>query len=148
MKLLVSVALWLALAGCAGVAVPRPPEADAAAAMAATQAACDALRRRDVAALERLLAPRFTLIGSDASIQTRETLIAEARSGDPAYEVFRNHSMSAQLYGDAAVVHGITSVQGRSGGRSFALELRFTDTLVRSDGRWQLVASHATPLPR
>jgi ketosteroid isomerase-like protein len=115
--------------------------------MDVTQQACDAFRTTDLPAIEKLLAPDFTLVGSDATVQSRSDVIAEVRSGDPQYEVFRNHSMTARVYGDAAVVQGITSLKGTSGGEAFELDVRFSDTLVRADGRWQLVVSHVTRIP-
>jgi ketosteroid isomerase-like protein len=116
-------------------------------AMAATQAACDAFRLRDIAALERLLAPEFTLVSTSAEVQSRAQALQEVRDGDPQYERFENHSMTARVYGDTAVVQGITSLKGRSGGKPFALDVRFTDTLVHTEGRWTLVVSHVTRIP-
>ena len=112
--------------------------------MAATQAACDAFRLRDIPALERLLAPEFTLVSTTAEVQSRAQAIDEVRAGDPQYERFENHSMTARVYGDTAVVQGITSLKGRSAGTPFALDVRFTDTLVRVNGRWAIVVSHVT----
>lgn len=116
-------------------------------AMAATQAACDAFRLRDLAALERLLAPEFTLVSTTAEVQSRAQALQEVRDGDPEYERFENHSMTARVYGDTAVVQGITSLKGRSGGKPFALKVRFTDTLVRTEGHWTIVVSHVTLIP-
>lgn len=116
-------------------------------AMAATQAACDAFRLRDIPALERLLAPEFTLVSTTAEVQNREQAIQEVRAGDPQYERFENHGMSARVYGNTAVVQGITSLKGRSGGKPFAVDVRFTDTLVRVNGRWSIVVSHVTRIP-
>lgn len=115
--------------------------------MQVTQRACDAFRMADLAAVERLLAPEFTLVNSDASVQTRADVIAEIRGGDPKYEVFRNHSMTAHVFGDAAIVQGITSLKGTSGGKPFAADVRFTDTLIKSKGEWRLVVSHVTRMP-
>ena len=116
-------------------------------AMAATQAACDAFRLRDIPALERLLAPEFTLVSTNAEVQGRAQALEEVRAGDPQYERFENHSMTARIYGNTAVVQGITSLKGRSGGSPFALDVRFTDTLVRVNGRWAIVVSHVTRIP-
>lgn len=116
-------------------------------AMAATQAACDAFRLGDIPAIERLLAPEFVLVDTQANVQTRAEAIAEVRSGDPQYERFHNHGMTARVYGDTAVVQGITSLKGRSGGKPFALDVRFTDTLVRVNGQWRMVVSHVTRIP-
>jgi ketosteroid isomerase-like protein len=116
-------------------------------AMAATQAACDAFRLRDVRALERLLAPEFTLVNTSAEVQTRAQAIKEVRAGEPLYERFENHSMTARVYGNTAVVQGITSLKGRTHGRPFAVDVRFTDTLVKTRGRWAIVVSHVTRIP-
>lgn len=115
--------------------------------MQVTQRACDAFRLGDMAMVERLLAPEFTLVNSDATVQKRAEVIAEVRSGDPKYEIFRNHSMTAHVFGDAAIVQGITSLKGTSGGKPFATDVRFTDTLIRRGGEWRLVVSHVTRLP-
>lgn len=112
--------------------------------MAVTQDACDAARERDVEALRRLLAPEFTLVGSNAVVQSRDEFLAEVESGDPEYDVFRNHDMTALVYDDAAVVQGITSLAGRANGEPFELTVRFTDTLIKVDGEWKLVVSHVT----
>jgi ketosteroid isomerase-like protein len=112
-----------------------------------TQQACDAIRAGDVPALEKLLAPDFTLVSSNADVQTREEVLAEVRNRDPRYEIFRNHSMSARVYANAAVVQGITSLKGVSGDKTFELDVRFTDTLIKEHGQWRLVVSHVTRLP-
>ena len=114
--------------------------------MQVTQDACVAFLEGDVAATERLLAPGFTLVNSNATVQTREEVLAEVRNRDPRYEVFRNHSMTARVFGDAAIVQGITSVKGRSGENAFEVNVRFTDTLIREKGKWRLVVSHVTAI--
>lgn len=115
--------------------------------MQVTQLACDALRLGDVASAERLLAPEFTLVNSDASVQTLADVVAEIRAGEPKYDMFRNHSMKAHVFGDAAIVQGITSLKGTSNGKPFTTDVRFTDTLIKRKGEWQVVVSHVTRLP-
>jgi len=106
-------------------------------------ALCRAFETGDVAALRDGLDERFTLTDSSGKV----TNLAEVERGDPSYDVFRNHGQSIRLYGDAALVTGITSIEGRSGGQAFAADFRFTDTWVRVDGRWKMAASHASRLP-
>ncbi len=120
---------------------------DESLAVATTQMACDALRTGDIAAIRQLLMPDFVLIGSDTQMQSRDAIITEIRRGDPEYQVFRNHSMTARIYGDTAMVWGITTLKGRSGGNPFAVDVRFTDTLIRSGGAWRMVASQANTIP-
>jgi hypothetical protein len=51
-----------------------------------------------------------------------------------------------RLYGDTALIVGITSV-GRAGGEPFAADFRYTDTWIPRDGKRLLAASHASRLP-
>ena len=112
--------------------------------MAVTQAVCDAFRDRDRATLDALLAPDFTLVGTDGASQPRTQAFAEVDAGEPRYTLFRNHDMAAHVEADSAVVDGITSLAGVAGGKPFALDVRFVDTLVRHDGRWRVVESRVT----
>jgi ketosteroid isomerase-like protein len=123
------------------------PDATELDVMQVTQDACEAFLHGDLAAAEALLAPGFTLVNSNATVQTREEVLAEVRSREPKYDVFRNHSMNARVFGDAAIVQGITSVKGRSGEHAFDVNVRFTDTLIREKGKWRLIVSHVTAMP-
>ena len=136
----------VALALCAVTSALASPSEEQKA-MDATQAACVAFRMADIPAAEKLLAPEFVLVTSRAEVQTREQVLAELRSDDPRYERFENHSMSARVYGNTAVVQGITSLKGTSGGAAFQVDVRFTDTLVKVKGQWTLVVSHVTRIP-
>jgi ketosteroid isomerase-like protein len=110
--------------------------------------ACKAFVDADVAGLERVLTPDFTLTGSSGNVSTRANEIEELRSGKVHYEVFENYDMQARLYGpDVAVVLGKTHVKGASEGKPFDRVVQFTDTVVRQNGRWQVAASHVSPLP-
>ena len=101
----------------------------------------------DAATLRRDLDPAFTLVDSKGNITDFAANVAEVEKRDPAYTVFRNRDQAVRVYGDSAIVIGITRVEGSSGGSTFAAEFRFTDTWVKRGGRWRLAASHATRLP-
>lgn len=109
-------------------------------------AICEAFEKGDADYLRMALDEKFILTASNGVVTDRAQNIAEVEQRDPAYEVFRNHDQVFHLYGDAAVVTGITTVKGRSGGESFAADFQFTDTWVRADGQWKLAASHASRL--
>jgi hypothetical protein len=111
--------------------------------------ACKAFLDADVAALERVLTPDFTLTLSNGEVSTRADEINELRSGKVHYDVFENYDMLARLYGDnTAVVLGKTRVKGRADGKPFDRLLQFTDTLVKSAGHWQLAAGHVSPVEK
>src|SRR5499427_5573537 len=66
----------------------------------------------DVAALERVLTPDFTLTLSSGDVNTRANEINELRSGKIHYDVFENYDMTARLYQEnTAIVLGKTRVK-------------------------------------
>jgi ketosteroid isomerase-like protein len=111
--------------------------------------ACKAFLDADVAALERVLTPEFTLTLSNGEVSTRADEINELRSGKVHYDVFENYDMLARLYGnDTAVVLGKTRVKGTADGKPFDRVVQFTDTLVKRDGHWQLAAGHVSRIEK
>jgi len=112
----------------------------------AERALSAAFEAEDADWLEQHLDPDFTLTNSRGVVTTRAQEAAELRSGTIQYTVFRNHDSKVRLYGDTAVVIGITSVEGTSGGEAFKLAFRFTDVYVRRPEEWVMVAGHASRL--
>jgi acetyl esterase/lipase len=111
--------------------------------------ACKAFLDADVAALERVLTPEFTLTLSNGEVSTRADEINELRSGKVHYDLFENYDMLARLYGnDTAVVLGKTRVKGTANGKPFDRVVQFTDTLIKRDGRWQLAAGHVSRIEK
>ena len=111
------------------------------------QDACKAFLDADPTALERVLTPDFTLTLSNGEVSTRAGEVNDLRSGKVHYDVFENYDMKARLYGDhMAVVLGKTRVKGTSDGKPFDRVVQFTDTLIKRDGQWQLVAGHVSRL--
>ncbi|MFC5569863.1 nuclear transport factor 2 family protein [Lysobacter yangpyeongensis] len=110
-------------------------------------AICHAFEVGDTAYLRTALDPRFTLVDSRGAVTDLAQNLAEVTAREPRYQEFRNHDQSVRLYGDAAIVTGITSIKGTAGGEAFAADFRFTDTWLYREGRWLLAASHASRLP-
>lgn len=102
----------------------------------------------DAACIEQGVMEDYILINSRGKISTRADDLAEAKKGDPKYEIFENHDMKARLHGDSAVVTGVTHTKGISGGQPFDAKFRFTDTFVKDHGRWRLWAGQAMKITR
>jgi hypothetical protein len=109
---------------------------------------CRAFENGDAETLRKDLDRSFTLTSSTGVVTDFEQNVAEVARRDPAYETFRNHDQKVRLYGTAAIVTGITSIKGQSGGNVFEGDFQFTDTWVYGGGRWKLAASHASRLPK
>jgi ketosteroid isomerase-like protein len=148
-KTIGSIRAWtLALCLCLAMvpAASGDTKADEALILERIHKACAAFEKGDVDYLVEFLDETFTLTDTRGQVTSREQNLAEVRKREPRYDVFRNHDMKVRVYGDSAVVTGITSIKGTSGGTAFAVDVRFTDTLLKRDGNWRMVASHASPL--
>ena len=101
----------------------------------------------DRAAIERIIAPDWTLTGADGRLSTRADVLRDAfETKVHRIAVIEIDDVRVRLFGDAAVVTGRTRGRGRYQDVPYDVSLRFTDVFVRRDGRWQAVASHASLL--
>jgi len=108
---------------------------------------CAAFERGGGGTLERHLTPDFTLTSSRGEVTDRAQNIAEVVSREPRYDVFRNHDQKLRLYGDTAIILGITTVKETADNKPFEADFQYTDTWLRRNGVWKIVASHASRLP-
>jgi len=138
----------LALAASPVIAAPSSAATDEAAIRNVERALCDAIQTGDAAAIARLEDETYTLTNTHAEVSARADDIADAKKGEIRYTEFRNHDTTVRLYGDAAIVLGITSLKGTSGGKPFALDVRFTDKYVRRADGWKIAASQATRIDK
>jgi ketosteroid isomerase-like protein len=109
---------------------------------------CKAFEVGDADTLRKGLDSTFTLTDSHGEVTDFARNVDDVAKRDPRYDEFRNHEQKVRLYGDAAIITGITSVKGHSGADAFAADFQFTDTWVRRDGHWKLAASHASRLQK
>ena len=108
----------------------------------------EANRTGDVDFVARIEDEKYTLTNSRALVSHRADDLEELRKRDPSYEVFKTHDMQARVYGDTGIVIGIVSLKGTSGGQPFEADMRFTDTFVKRDGEWKIVAAQVTKIPK
>ena len=107
-----------------------------------------AYRTGDAEFVAKALDDNYTLTNSHAKVSHRPDDLAELRKRDPRYDVFDTHDMTARVYGDTGVVIGVVSLKGTSGGTAFDVDMRFTDTFVRRDGAWKMVAAQVTRIEK
>lgn len=115
--------------------------------LAFERATCAAYERNDAVAIDSLVADDYVLTESNGALTTKADDIRDAKSGAVSFTAFRNEDMQVKIYGNTAVVRGKTIVQGTSkDGSKVDVAVRFTDTVVKINGRWQLVAGHVSRL--
>ena len=99
------------------------------------------LVKRDGALFRRLVAPGFVYTEDDKLI-TRDALLRDITSGIDTVTAARNEEMQVHRFGEStAVVTGWLIVAGRAKPGAFTRRFRFTDTWVKLNGAWQIVAA-------
>ena len=105
----------------------------------------DAYEQNDAEAMERIVADDFTITFPNGGIQTKPQLMsmikAPRRPGQPRMK-FRTEGVQSRAYGDTVILIGRVVSEYERDGKTITEQSRYTDTYVRRDGRWQVVASH------
>ena len=92
-----------------------------------------------------LVAPEWSVIHITGAVITKPEALEMCKGARQPGGDYRVDDLSVRAFGDAAVVTGRTTVTA-GGANASTVMLRFTDVFIRRDGRWQVVASHATRL--
>lgn len=101
--------------------------------------------QRDRAFIESVLAPEWSVTQADGQVLTRATVLGPFFDG-LKLDTSVIDDVSVLLLGTTAVVRGRTVASGTLQGAQVSARIRFTDVFIKRDGRWQAVASHASPL--
>jgi hypothetical protein len=106
-----------------------------------------AMGDKDIATLDTLLAEDLIYTHSSARVDTKQSLIANMKSGATVYSSIEPSEVRAQDVGDAVVLTGVAWVKVVSNGRQLDFGVRFTDAYAKRNGRWQMVVWQSTRLP-
>jgi ketosteroid isomerase-like protein len=106
---------------------------------------CTAHVTRDSAILGRILANDYSAVGSRGAPETKSEALASLKDMTSAVDTCVDTDFKVRVYGDAAVVTALATRSGTYKGAAYKdRQSLYTDTFVRSDGRWQCVASQST----
>jgi ketosteroid isomerase-like protein len=109
----------------------------------------NAMVKRDVAALSRIVTDDWTTIDpDDGTIMTKAQSLADLKSGEDVYTSAVGDEWKVRVYGDAAVVLSRETVKEQYKGKDVSGQYRFTDTWIKKAGRWQCVASAGTKIAK
>jgi len=107
----------------------------------------DVLIRQDFNELERILADDLTYTHSIGWLENKAQYLETVRSGRLVYRAIEpTEDVKARVYGDTAVTTGRAAIKVGSADAPTSLDVRYTTVYVKRDGRWQMVAWHATRL--
>lgn len=106
----------------------------------------NAYEQHDQKAMDAILADDFLITFPDGSSQNKSQVVsslnAQAASNRPTTK-FYTEDVKARVYDDTVILTGRVVAEWQREGKPLAKELsRYTDTYVKRNGRWQVVASH------
>jgi ketosteroid isomerase-like protein len=103
----------------------------------------------DAEKLASILSGDYVQTNTRARVTDKAEEVSYLRKGTFRYEKFETTQLKVHLYGDAAVVTGLIAAKGTdtASGKTIQGHMRMTDTFIRQDGRWQVVASQTTLVP-
>ena len=108
--------------------------------MTLDQSWCNAAVKSDAAAVSAILADDVTDVSVTGKLNNKAQDIANLKTDKTT--VCDEDKMKVRVYGDAAVVVGRATVKSAT----FNGQFMFTDTYIRRNGHWQVVASQSTEI--
>lgn len=105
----------------------------------------DAYEQFDSTAMDRIVADDFTITFPNGEMQTKPQLMASIKAprkeSQPSNK-FSTEEVQSRAYGDTVILIGRVITQYQREGKTIREQSRYTDTYVKRNGRWQVVASH------
>jgi ketosteroid isomerase-like protein len=108
----------------------------------------DAYERRDVTAMNVIVADDFTITFPDGGMQTKTQIVESLKRPGGASMKFFTENVRSRSYGDTVILIGIVISEWMQNGEKRSDRSRYTDTYVRRGGKWQVVASHLSNAPK
>jgi ketosteroid isomerase-like protein len=104
----------------------------------------EAVKKNDVATMDRILADDFVLVTGRGQTQTKADLLKESGGGTITYEHQEDTNQTVRVWGDTAVVTALLWVKGAENGKTFDYKLWFSDVYVRTPAGWHYVFGQAS----
>ena len=110
----------------------------------------DAYEQHDVKAMGEIVADDFLITFPDGSQQTKPQILEMIKTPKPAGNTmkFRTAQVRARVYGDTVSLTGRVITEFTRDGKPQVEQSTYTDTYIRRNGRWQVVASHLSNVPQ
>lgn len=105
--------------------------------------------KRDASWFEQNLAADYSGISSrTAKLSDKAEEVAGFKSDKSVFELAEPTDMDIRIEGNMAYVTGIYHIKGRDEkGQPFDRRIRYIDTFIKRDGRWQVWTSQGTEMP-
>ena len=102
--------------------------------------------KRDSSYTRRLEAENCTVVWPDGSIVNKREDLA-SMTADIVFAEFKIDDLQVRLYGDTGIVVGQGTIKAHEGKQNLlGGKFVWTDTFIKQDGAWKVVASQVTPV--
>ena len=108
----------------------------------------EARMKGDSAYTQQLEAGTCTVVWPDGTVvNKREDL--KSMAGDIVFTEFRIDDLQVRLYGETGIVVGQGTIKAHEGKQNLlGGKFVWTDTFIKQDGAWKVVASQVTPVSK
>ena len=103
-----------------------------------------AVTNNDADAVDGFLADDWIIVDPDGGIIDKARFLGVIKSGALSHEMMESTDLRVRLYGNTAVVTGLTTTKGKFMGQDFTSCERATDIFVKQNDRWQCVFTQLT----
>jgi len=108
----------------------------------------DAYEKREVEAMNAIVADDFTITFSDGAMQTKPQIIESLKRPRGSSSTFVTEGVQSRVYGDTVILIGLVISEWKQNDKPMTDRSRYTDTYVKRNGKWQVVASHLSNAPK
>ena len=102
--------------------------------------ATQAMIKNDHTWIERTFDEKAIYTGGDGTVLTKPQLIELFKARDWHYESANTEDVKVQLFGDTAIMTGWGSQKASYKGTPVNGKTRFTHTVIKRQGQWQIIA--------
>ena len=103
-----------------------------------------AIVKKDTAALETLLSDKFVGTSPTAHTYSKTDAINDLKNGNYVVTVMDLDEISVNVFGNTAVSFTSQEEKSKYEGKDTSGHYHYTDVWVKTDGKWQAVASHGS----
>jgi ketosteroid isomerase-like protein len=103
----------------------------------------DAAKASDADKLSQILADDWEGIGYDGKKETKQSSLADVKSGASKLESFEFGPMDVKVLGSVAVVQGSDTEKSTTNGKDSSGKFVWMDVFVKRDGNWVAVRSQS-----
>ncbi len=100
--------------------------------------------KKDFTALDKVMADDYSQVNADGSVMTKAQWFSQLKSSDFVILSEVPSDVTVRVFGDAAVVTGVSTVKARNKGREESGGMRYTSVYVKRGGVWKCVAGHGS----